>query len=86
MTRSISVFDEFEHLDDGQRVHADRHVLAVIFEHAERQHHRPVLGDRRADLVRQHEFVAHPSYSMLVCRARIASGDDVEQGSSASAP
>ncbi len=66
--------DQFERLDHGQRVHADAHVLAVIFEHAERQHDRPMLLDRPADLVRQHEFVAH-GYSMLVCRARMASGD-----------
>ncbi len=36
--------DDLQHLDHGQRVHAHRHVLAVIFEHAERQHDRPVLA------------------------------------------
>ncbi|MGQ0485191.1 MAG: putative bifunctional diguanylate cyclase/phosphodiesterase [Hyphomicrobiales bacterium] len=31
----------------------------MIFEHAERQHHRPALVDRPPDLVRQHRFIAH---------------------------
>jgi hypothetical protein len=34
-------------------------MLTVIFEHAHRQHHRPVLFDRLSDLMRQHHFVAH---------------------------
>ena len=48
-----------EHARHRQRVHAQRQMLAVILQHAERQDDRPVAGDRVSDLVRQHEFIAH---------------------------
>ena len=52
-------FDDLQRAGHRQRVHADRHVLAVIFQHAERQHDGPVRRDGGAYLMRQHHFVAH---------------------------
>lgn len=45
----------------AKRVHADRQVLAMIFEDAEGQDDRPVVFNCRPDLVRQHRFIAHVS-------------------------
>src|SRR5581483_4886277 len=61
-------FEDLEDLHDGQRIHADRHMLAVIFEHAERQDNRPPPGDRPPDLMRQHQLVAHRPASPPVGR------------------
>jgi hypothetical protein len=55
-----------EHLGDGERVHARRHMIAVIFEDAERQDHRSIFGDGRSDLVRQHHFVTQAPLLPLV--------------------
>ena len=43
---------QFERLRNRQHVHADRHVLAVIFKYSQRQHHRPVSHNGRPDLMR----------------------------------
>src|SRR5579885_1773298 len=59
------LFEHFEDFHNGQRIHADGHVLAMIFQHAERQRDRPALRDRSPDLMRQHQFVAQLAYPAL---------------------
>ena len=53
------VFKDIQGLDHGERVHANGQVLAMIFKHAQWQHHRPILRNGCSDLVRQHQFKAH---------------------------
>jgi len=51
------LFQDPEDPGDGERVHADRQMLAVIFEHAQRKYDGPALFDRGSNLMRQHHFV-----------------------------
>ena len=56
----------FQDLEDpryDERVHPDRHVLAVVFKHPQRQDDRPAAVNGRANLVRQHQFVTHGASS-----------------------
>ena len=44
MTRSISFSRRSSDLHDGERIHAEREMLAVILEHADRQDGRKVAA------------------------------------------
>ena len=58
----------FQDLEDpgyGERVHPDRHVLAMVFKHPQRQDDGPMAVDGRANLVRQHQFVTHEASSVV---------------------
>lgn len=59
------LLENFEDFHHGQRIHADGHVLAVVFENAQGKDDRPAPLDRRPDLARQHQFVAQLSPARL---------------------
>jgi hypothetical protein len=46
----------------------DRHVLAMVFKHSQRQYDGPTAVNGRANLMRQHQFVTHEA-SIGVARA-----------------
>jgi hypothetical protein len=63
------LLENLQRFRHDQRVQSHGEMLAVIFEYAHRQHHRPVLFDRLSDLMRQHHFVTHlPPHCCLPTR------------------